>query len=319
MTVDNGKFKLLEHVYIINRDKDVDRLERVTRRLGALGINFTRFSAIEPSSTMCGFNDARLHPSAYACAASHDRLLAQIELSGDPTALILEDDAILRDDTCLHLALMSKELEHLPWHLLFLGVHLVKAGARVSQHLGSVGAGFHSHAYVIRRDAIPSTRSWIAGVLREPRLTFDAFDIPAITKLFAIPLLAVQEPNWSHSLNRHIDRLPQYFSVFDGNDFEANCEELKNVPSQWRSALASFEILEQASSQLRVGSIQLAFETFLRAVEIWPALSNEVASRLAGANITLPTRGRSDGVLNAPLTICSTLENTIRSAVRNLL
>ncbi|MGA2053333.1 MAG: hypothetical protein ABSH19_08480 [Opitutales bacterium] len=78
-------------VYVINRDEDVERMAKATRRLFEAGIPFERFPA------KC-FTSRGNHkwPGMRGVNASHVAIVIEAERRGLNSVLIIEDDAIFR-------------------------------------------------------------------------------------------------------------------------------------------------------------------------------------------------------------------------------
>jgi GR25 family glycosyltransferase involved in LPS biosynthesis len=264
-------FHAFEHAYVINLDEDTDRMRRVSSRLARLGVPFERFSALHPSREV-KFRNPRIRAGAYACAESHAALLRLIRERGHSSALILEDDVVFRDDGATLMESISAELAGKPWDIFYMGLHLLRSGGRLTKHLGRVSRGFHSHAYAVSWNAIPKVSSYIESVLSNPVETFDYFDDEEMTKLYAIPILAIQEPNYSYTIGRHVDRLAQYFTVFDGNDFESHCDEMQNWESNWRKLLAFNRAVVSAEKVLKSGPLEEAASRYINAITEWPEL-----------------------------------------------
>ena len=95
-----------------------------------------------------------------------------------------------------------------------------------SANLIRVLEGYHTHAYAVSRKAIPRL---IELIERATRIgcAFDGFEAPTLLKLCALPILAVQEPNYSYTLGCFVDRLAEYFGPFDRADFTEHCAEMR--------------------------------------------------------------------------------------------
>ena len=86
-------------VYIINLDKDKDRLENMIRQLESYGIkNYTRIPAIYGKEivNLKKFGKS-LRPSEIGCYLSHIKTMQKIMEDGVEKALILEDDVVLTE------------------------------------------------------------------------------------------------------------------------------------------------------------------------------------------------------------------------------
>jgi hypothetical protein len=221
-----GVLDCFDCAYVVNRDSDVDRFERVNLRLRNLEIPFKRFSAHPPFRSELLFD---------ACVYSHIAILKEVLQSNCESVLILEDDVVFRDDTREWMLCLSSEIRLQNWEILHLGLHLHEAMERVSEHLGRVKRGNQTHAYAVRREAIPRILDCINRTLSASTGTFDGFLYNQLLRLYTIPILAIQEPTYSYTYDRVVDRLAQYFTLFDGDDFERHCAEMKSWKSNWRA------------------------------------------------------------------------------------
>ena len=91
---------LFDNVYCINLDRRADRWNRVKKSFDALGIELTRFSAVDgktlelPEDIHPAWNRDRHHNEAsIACTLSHINLLKEAIDRGESEILVLEDDA----------------------------------------------------------------------------------------------------------------------------------------------------------------------------------------------------------------------------------
>lgn len=113
-----------DHVYVLNLDKDKSRLKRVTARLKNLGIQFTRFPAVDGSTL--DFNAKTFTPGlgqlenkfALACRMSHLKIIEHAKTSGFTKILVFEDDVLFCEDFSVHLQKLRDLKE---WRLLYFG------------------------------------------------------------------------------------------------------------------------------------------------------------------------------------------------------
>ena len=63
--------------------------------------------------------------------------------------------------------------------------------------------------------------------------TFDGFEEPTLLEVCSDPILAIQEPNHSHTHGRWIDRVGERLAAFDADDFLSHCSELANRQPRW--------------------------------------------------------------------------------------
>lgn len=222
-------FGYFDRAYVLNLDSDVDRMSRVSSRLGKLNIDFERFAALIPPIGMLS-KDRRIRPGHYACALSHRAILQQAWERLEERVLIFEDDAIARDDTNDWMRRIVRQLKEIPWDIFYLGLHLVDSGEHCGENLLRVHRGYHTHAYAVARPAIPRLIAAIDQTLSVLAGTFDGYEDPSLFKVCADPILAVQEPNFSHSYGQNVDRLYQYFARFAREQFVRNCEEANGWP-----------------------------------------------------------------------------------------
>ncbi|MBD5398266.1 hypothetical protein HDR60_02040 [bacterium] len=160
-------FKDLE-VYVINLDRSPERMKSMDKRLKALGLSYTRISAVDGKKTEFGTNEVnakkyeRCHgkyitPTEVACFVSHYNVMKEFcENSDKKFALVLEDDMIFADD---FLDVLKAILKNKSWDLVKLNgghsggnVRAVKLTGKYSLVLNA----FHQSktgAYLINRKA----------------------------------------------------------------------------------------------------------------------------------------------------------------------
>jgi glycosyl transferase family 25 len=90
-------------VYVINLDKDTERLEKIDAQLRRYGIAYERFPAIlgvtvGSHPAFSSFCNTFCTDSMKGCALSHTRIWKEMIEKDYKAVLILEDDAILADD-----------------------------------------------------------------------------------------------------------------------------------------------------------------------------------------------------------------------------
>jgi hypothetical protein len=218
-------FSYFDTAYVLNMDSDVERMAKASARLGRAGIAFERFSALGPPPGMRP-RDPWVRAAHYACGLSHKAILLHALERGQERVLVFEDDVVLRDDAGEWMAKLVPQLQAIDWDIFYLGLHLERAGESRGPNLREVRRGFHLHAYAIAAKAITRMAAHIDRVVADLAGTFDGFEDPSLVKVCAVPILAVQEPNLSYTFGREVDRLGQYFTLFDGEDFRRHCREM---------------------------------------------------------------------------------------------
>src|ERR1700720_1009587 len=169
-------FSTFDFAYVVNLDDDQERMQRISRRLHKFNVPFERFPAMRPRTRNVQFRDPRVRPGVYACADSHAALLQVILDRGHESALIVEDDAVFRDDTGQLMEQIAPELAAERWDMFYMGLHLLESSGRVTGHLGRVGMGAHTHAYAVSRTAVLRLLNCVQQSLANPSETFDWFE-----------------------------------------------------------------------------------------------------------------------------------------------
>jgi GR25 family glycosyltransferase involved in LPS biosynthesis len=98
----------IDHIYYINLDKDADRRRDILQEIDKIGINLSieRIEGILYAKTGCppelqkylGATSSFISKSALGCGLSHIKAWKRIIENNDKYGLILEDDAVIRDD-----------------------------------------------------------------------------------------------------------------------------------------------------------------------------------------------------------------------------
>ena len=229
----NKLFGFFDKAYVINLDSRPDRLERISKRLRHIPIEFERFPAIRPTS-LDGFTNLGYH----GATLSHLALWKHIQISGVPNALIFEDDAIFRDDLNKQMERVVEQLPRIEWDILYLGLRLISGSTHVSPNLCSFRKGCHLHAYAINSRSVGVLVKLIDNALQSSKrrrvvdLVLSAAQ--SITKVHTNPLLAVQSISPSDT-GGAVSRLHEYFSKFPEDDFLAHCLELREMKKQYNA------------------------------------------------------------------------------------
>ena len=218
---------LYDQVYVLNLDKDTERMATMRKRLARLGIDFERWPAKLADATITS-NNPEIQPGHFASLLSHRAIFVNAQERKFKRILVLEDDVLLRDDTIPMLTKMFNQIEGIPWDVFFLGLHLFKEEAKVSENVGKVIESFHVHAYMVNESAYERIIRWADHVYETRDICWDGLH-PTLIRFFADPILAVQEPNVSYTTGAYMDRLPQYFERFSGKEFALNCADMREA------------------------------------------------------------------------------------------
>ena len=95
--------KVIDKVYVINLDRDTERLQKMTDQLNNLNIEFTRFPAVlgaqvKTSNHLTDFCLKYCTDGIKGCAMSHKTIWEDMLKNNYKHVLILEDDAVFADD-----------------------------------------------------------------------------------------------------------------------------------------------------------------------------------------------------------------------------
>jgi GR25 family glycosyltransferase involved in LPS biosynthesis len=117
-----------DHVYVLNLNDRIDRLIKVTNKLNSLGINFTRFEAINGTKFEGKKYVKKIFQSdkdnyAMGCCLSHKNIVKDAKQKGYKNILILEDDVMF----CKNFNIWFQNLRLIKdWKLLYLGTSQYK-------------------------------------------------------------------------------------------------------------------------------------------------------------------------------------------------
>ncbi len=94
---------VVNKVYVINLEKDKDRLERIDEQLRANAIHYERYPAVlgvavGTHPTLSQFCNKFCTDAMKGCALSHTNIWKKMIADGDSAVLVLEDDALLSKD-----------------------------------------------------------------------------------------------------------------------------------------------------------------------------------------------------------------------------
>ena len=104
----------VEHIYVINLDKDTEKLQKFTKQVGD-SFSYTRIKGVEP---LKGIN--KLNKGQLGCLSSHILILQDAIKHNYKKILIFEDDIILRD-SWINIETAVNDLQYLKPNLLYLG------------------------------------------------------------------------------------------------------------------------------------------------------------------------------------------------------
>lgn len=150
--------------YVINLEKNSERLQKISKRLTELAVSYNRVEAIwgralseAQKHSLCSFflwwttHGYRPRAGQIGCSLSHLKAAQAILDSGDAFGCILEDDAILCDGFPDQIARLEQELPVDRPQVVLLSDH--HPDGDNSQHLRRVNGGSFAEGYIVNRKA----------------------------------------------------------------------------------------------------------------------------------------------------------------------
>ena len=104
----------LEHIYVINLDKDTEKLQHFKQQIGD-SFSYSRIKGVEPLE-----GNNKLNKGQLGCLSSHILILEDAIKNNYKKILIFEDDIILKD-SWENIKTAANNLQYLETNLLYLG------------------------------------------------------------------------------------------------------------------------------------------------------------------------------------------------------
>jgi GR25 family glycosyltransferase involved in LPS biosynthesis len=211
--------------FVINLDGANERLARVSARLAAAGI-----ADVERIPGVLDEKDGHR-----GCALAHFNVFERIVRDRLPSALVFEDDVILRKDAGELLARVEKQLEWHNWHICWLGAGIASNNVPlyVEENLVCIDRAFLMHAYIVSAQGARWMRDKLDTLLSLPDDKFVPFDFYCarfpLFRLATNPVLAVQERGQSLTAGRSVNNTPHIFRFFSESEFSAHCPEYRRA------------------------------------------------------------------------------------------
>lgn len=159
-----------DNTYLVNLDKCTDRLESVTNELNKLNIQFTRFSAISPtteqiksdpiwSNSYQNLNYKKIKKfknylnGAMGCKMSHYNIIKLAEKLDLEYVIIFEDD-ILLNNNAEEIYNEVKNIELEDWDIIYLGGQTVgKKYEKVGKYIQQIYSSYSTMGYIVNKRA----------------------------------------------------------------------------------------------------------------------------------------------------------------------
>lgn len=113
---------LVDQIYIINMDKDVNRMKNLKKKMNNLGLTYKRITGVDGKKIYKNYNTT-LKPGQLGCLLSHQNILKDAIKNNYNNILVLEDDILFHKDFHNQFNLKYKYLieNEKNYDLLYLG------------------------------------------------------------------------------------------------------------------------------------------------------------------------------------------------------
>lgn len=196
-------------------------------RLGRLGISFDRLPGV-----VARHRHGTERLAQRGCMLAHWAAIRWVGLQREPV-LVLEDDAVLRDDIVDWLPIILSQLGLIGWDLCYLDAWLSHSLVRsVGQNLEWFSFGILQHARIVNPLSAGKLCRLFARYEAQHMKAVSHSDVwlamqEEVIKVRTIPTLAIQEPGWSDIEGRVIDRYASYPAQVA--EFAKHCRELSDT------------------------------------------------------------------------------------------
>jgi GR25 family glycosyltransferase involved in LPS biosynthesis len=212
----NNTTPSIDDIWVLNLDKDKERLQKVLDQQPLLPQRMNRWKATygkEESREAAGLDgvnhilsesgDAELNmrepnvlhvPGEIGCWLSHKRLLRHLntlDVSPNFGHLILEDDVLIDKDFLRKWDTVKRSIPG-DWDFIYLGVQGDLVGSRINQHIvrwsnvGKLG-NYGTYAYIVRHRALPH-------ILEKIKYMHAAIDVQYFSMLGGLNIYIVDPP-----------------------------------------------------------------------------------------------------------------------------
>lgn len=159
-------FDCFERVEIIHLPERQDRYRELKQELNRCGFDMARAripDAPKPSNAN-GFPSR----GVYGNFLSHTDIVRRACETGAESVLVLEDDAIFSRLLSSKQNEIVRQIEHLPWDILYLGHSVRTPPPSSDSFVAYEGSLYWAHCYALRRTILPRLLTFLEEVLERP-------------------------------------------------------------------------------------------------------------------------------------------------------
>ncbi|MFW6225345.1 MAG: glycosyltransferase family 25 protein [bacterium] len=152
----------VDKIFTINLDYRTDRWDHIQKEFKKLGIdNYERFSAIKPdlkninpyfyrNFSLAGKDKNKYKQACHGTKISQLSCMWYAKIKNKKSLLIIQDDAVFRENTNKIFDKAINELKNIEWDVLYLTLNHRETPIKVSNHVVKVTGGFSSLAYITK-------------------------------------------------------------------------------------------------------------------------------------------------------------------------
>ena len=210
-----------EEVYYINLERRIDRKELFEKRSKQVGIDATRFLAIEPDP-----NDPFIKNSSdprkrwkLGCTLSHQEIIKNAIKLNLKNVLIFEDDCIFLDGFEEKAKKCANDLKNVEWDLMYFGGQPNNYCVKITENLSLIqnGGVYTTHAYAVNNTFYEKMISVDPKHVDTIDILLLNYDVNSRKCLLSKEILAIQDATYSDLWDSVIDS--SNYMIRDWNKF----------------------------------------------------------------------------------------------------
>ena len=236
---------LVDKVFVINLDKDKQRLEKIDASLRKQGISYERIpgilgSTVKDDDRLTGFCNIFCTDGIKGCALSHHTAWEQMIQNGYSRILVFEDDAIIPPDFDEKVRDVMARLPQ-DYEVVFLGCRFFCSNKSVTQKVGHVVMGTTPEPFEenisrvtgsLGAHAVLYTSDFVKKIIGQPINTHIDIQLQHWIKHFNSKAYGVNPEIVDTSPNVNTSNIGDSFPPL-ANKFLGNFEFTEKVPLNW--------------------------------------------------------------------------------------